>query len=294
MNVNGSKSLDFIGLKPVLKRFYARAEYSEILPQKMTKIVGILNVTPDSFSDGGKFDSLDAALTHLKKLIAEGSDLIDIGAESTRPQAMPIEPQEEWRRLEKILPAVILEAKKSPKKIKISIDSYHFETLLKAWELGIEVVNDVTGLCDERIVNFIAAKNIETVLMHNVALSELTGNLLVNQNIHLIPQMLAWAQNKISNLEKKNVKKSQLIFDVGIGFNKDAEQSIRVLKNIDLFRVLGLSLYVGHSKKSFLDAVKIDGDRAEKTLVVSKFLLQKNVDFLRVHDVEKHFNLMLL
>jgi dihydropteroate synthase len=299
----------------------------------MTKLVGILNVTPDSFSDGGKFDSLETALTHLKKLIAEGADVIDIGAESTRPQATPIGPQEEWRRLTKILPAVIAEVKKSPKKIKTSIDSYHFETLVKAWEMGVDVVNDVTGLSDERIVNFIAAKNVETVLMHNVAPSAPTGprskcgvtksssvatnlndnytlsrchpalaagssqraqvgDLLVNQNIYLIGDMLAWAQQKISDLEKKNVKKSQLIFDVGIGFGKDALQSIRVLKNINEFKRLGLPLYVGHSKKSFLDEVKIDGNRAEKTLSVSKYLLQKNVDFLRVHDVAAHFSLL--
>ncbi len=257
----------------------------------MTKIVGILNVTPDSFSDGGKFDSLETALTHLKKLIAEGADVIDIGAESTRPQATPIGPQEEWRRLTKILPAVISEVKKSQKKIKTSIDSYHFETLVKAWELGVDVVNDVTGLSDERIVNFIAAKNVETVLMHHAAIPAVEGA-LVNRNINLIREMLRWSEEKISYLQQKNVKKSQLIFDVGIGFGKDALQSIRVLKNIDAFRVLGLPLYVGHSKKSFLEAIKIEGDRAEKTLVVSKYLLQKNVDFLRVHDVAAHFSLL--
>ncbi len=257
----------------------------------MTKLVGILNVTPDSFSDGGKFDSLETALTHLKKLIAEGADVIDIGAESTRPQATPIGPQEEWRRLTKILPAVIAEVKKSPKKIKTSIDSYHFETLLKAWESGVDVVNDVTGLSDERIVNFIAEKNIETILMHNAAIPAVEGA-VVNRNINLIREMLAWGEKKIAELGRKNVKKSQLIFDVGIGFGKDALQSIRVLKNINEFKKLDLPLYVGHSKKSFLDAIKIEGDRAEKTLVVSKYLLQKNVDFLRVHDVAAHVNLI--
>ena len=260
----------------------------------MTKIVGILNLTPDSFSDGGKFDSLDSALSATRKMIEEGADVIDIGAESTRPQATPIGPQEEWHRLEKILPAVISEVKKSPKKIKTSIDSYHFETLVKAWELGVDVINDVTGLCDERIVDFIAAKNLETILMHNNAPNTATEQLLVNKNIHLIREMLAWFEKKISDLEKKNVKKSQLILDVGIGFGKDALQSIRVLKNIDAFRAFGLPLYVGHSKKSFLDAIEIEGDRAEKTLVVSKYLLKKNVEFLRVHDVAQHFNLRLL
>ncbi|MBP7709976.1 MAG: dihydropteroate synthase [Rickettsiales bacterium] len=258
----------------------------------MTKIVAILNVTPDSFSDGGKFNSLESAVAQVAKMIEEGADVIDIGAESTRPQATPIGPQEEWRRLEKVLPAVIAEVKKSPKKIKTSIDSYHFETLVKAWEMGVDVVNDVTGLSDERIVNFIAEKNVETVLMHNAAVPAVEG-CVVNRNINLIGEMLAWGERKIAELEKKNVKKSQLIFDVGIGFGKDALQSIRVLKNIGEFRKLDLPLYVGHSKKSFLDEVKIAGDRAEKTLVVSKYLIKKNVDFLRIHDVAAHKKILV-
>lgn len=253
----------------------------------MTKIVAILNVTPDSFSDGGKFNSLQSAVAQVAKMISEGADVIDIGAESTRPQAKAIGPEEEWQRLIKILPAVIAEVKKSSKKIKTSIDSYHFETVEKAWNLGVDVINDVTGLSDERIINFIAAKNVETILMHNAAVPAVEGS-VINRNINLIGEMLAWGERKISELEKKNVKKSQLIFDVGIGFGKDALQSIRILKNINEFKKLGLPLYVGHSKKSFLDEVKIDGNRAEKTLAVSQYLLQKNIDFLRVHDVAAH------
>ena len=143
----------------------------------MTKIVGILNVTPDSFSDGGKFYSLENALAQLQKMIEDGANVIDIGAESTRPQAIPIGPEEEWKRLEKILPAIIYTVKNSPKKIKTSIDSYHFETIQKSYALGVDVINDVTGLSDERIVDFIAAKNIETVLMHNVKVPPIAGAL---------------------------------------------------------------------------------------------------------------------
>ena len=262
----------------------------------MVKIVGILNVTPDSFSDGGKFDSLDAALIHLKKMIAEGADVIEIGAESTRPKATPIGAEEEWRRLEKILPAVISEVKKSSKKIKTSIDSYHFATIKKSHELGVDVINDVSGLADEKIVDFIAAKNIETVLMHN-ALVPAIPDTVINRNLNLVSEMLKWAEEKITFLQKKNVRKSQLIFDVGIGFGKDALQSIRVLKNIDSFLILGLPLYVGHSKKSFLEAIDFSDfgeglDRGEKTLVISDYLVKKGVEFLRVHDVEGHVQLV--
>jgi len=258
----------------------------------MTKIVGILNITPDSFSDGGKFNSLDTALNHLKKIITEGAKIIDIGAESTRPTATPISAEEEWSRFKNILPEINSVVKNSSKPIKTSIDSYHFETLQKAVALGIDVVNDVSGLSDKRIVDFIAAKNIETILMHNVSVQPVEGS-VINQNINLISEMLDWGRKKIAELEKQNVKKSQLIFDVGIGFGKNALQSIRVLKNIAEFRALKLPLYVGHSKKSFLDNVSISGDRAEKTLIISKYLMQKNVDFLRVHDVEKHHSALL-
>jgi len=267
---------------------FASRMTSALLKRKMkTKLVGILNITPDSFSDGGKFDSLDSALNHLNKMLEDGADVIDIGAESTRPNSTPIGAEEEWNRLEKILPAIISVVKKHPRKVQTSIDSYHFETIEKAHELGVDIINDVKGLSDEKIVKFVAAKNITTVLMHCASVP-INPELLINPHINLAREMLNWAQQKISDLEKKGVKKSQLIFDVGIGFGKNAQQSIRVLKNLDSFRVFDLPLYVGHSKKSFLDAVNIAGDRAEKTLVISKFLAEKKVEFLRVHDVKNN------
>lgn len=255
--------------------------------EQVTKIVGILNLTPDSFSDGGKFNSVDAALQQTQKLIDDGADVIDIGAESTRPTATKISAAEEWLRLEKILPEIVALTKKSPRKIKTSIDSYHFETLVKSYEAGVDIINDVSGLSDDRIVDFIARNHIETILMHCEKVPAISDS-LVNRNINLIPEMLDWFNKKISYLEQKGVKKSQLVLDPGIGFNKDALQSIRILKNIDNFRILGLPIYIGHSKKSFLEEVKITGDRGEKTLIISKYLAAKKVDFIRVHDVKEN------
>lgn len=263
-----------------------------------TKIVGILNITPDSFSDGGKFNSFDGALNQLKQMLEEGADMIDIGAESTRPGFTPVEEKEEWLRLEKILPEIIFEVKKfnqkTGKKVTTSIDTRHFETAKKSHELGIDIINDVDGLIDDRTIELIAQKNITTILMHNLPVPSVEGA-LINKHINLNAEIIKWAQKKISYLEKKGVKKSQLIFDVGIGFGKNALQSIRILKNIDAFRALELPLYVGHSKKSFLDAINFSDfhlpnetfDRAKKTLIISKYLAQKNVDFIRVHDVKK-------
>lgn len=254
----------------------------------MVKLVGILNLTPDSFSDGGKFNNFEAAINHLNQLINDGADIIDIGAESTRPNAIAISQKEEWTRLENILPEIVKIAKK--RDVQTSIDSYHFETIKLAHEIGVDIVNDVSGLIDERIINFIAQKQISTILMHNLAIHA-NPELIVNQNLNINYEIINWAQNKIKLLEKMGVKKSQLIFDPGIGFAKDEKQSISILKNINSYHVLGLPIYVGHSKKRFLDIIDIIGNRATKTLEISKYLIAKKVDFLRIHDVKQHFNL---
>jgi dihydropteroate synthase len=252
-----------------------------------TKIVGILNITPDSFSDGNKFNSLTAAIDHAKKMIDEGADIIDIGAESTRPTAIKISHHEEWQRLEKILPELIKFIKNYSPKIKTSIDSYHFETIEKAHQSGVDIINDVSGLVDENIINFIAEKNIETILMHNEKINQ-NPEIIINQNINLVDQINAWAKEKIKYLVAKGVDKSKLIFDPGIGFNKNAAQSTNLIKNIEKFHSLNLAIYVGHSKKSFLENIDMAGSRAEKTIEISKYLTRKGVDYLRVHDVKEN------
>jgi dihydropteroate synthase len=120
--------------------------------------------------------------------------------------------------------------------------------------------------------------------MHNLAIHA-NPEIIVNQYLNINAEIINFAQKKIAKLQSFGVKKSQLIFDPGIGFAKNAQQCLRILKNIELYRVLGLDLYVGHSKKSFLDALDIPLDRAQKTLEITKFLVQKKVDYIRVHDV---------
>jgi len=234
-----------------------------------TKIVGILNITPDSFSDGGRFDNIAGALNHLQQMLNEGADIIDIGAESTRPNATPITSLEEWARLEKILPLLIEEVKKfnqdfvAKKKsqqqnaVEISIDSYHASTAKSSYELGADIINDVSGLQNEEMIEFIAAKNIKTIFMHSLSVPA-NPDIIINRALNVTAEILKWAKEKILYLEKRGVKKSQLIFDPGVGFSKDSEQSLRIIKNIAAFKELGLPIYVGHSKKSFLDIVNID------------------------------------
>ena len=266
-----------------------------------TKIVGILNITPDSFSDGGRFIEITPALEQLRLMLFAGADIIDIGAESTRPSFTPVQPEEEWRRLEKIFPAIVETIKKfnhdQNKKIEISLDTRHAKVAKHAHEIGIDILNDVGGLIDNEMIEFIVRNNLKTILMHSLPVP-VNPEIVVNQALNVTGEILKWAREKILFLERKSVKKSQLIFDPGIGFGKNVLQSLRILKNIDAFRALELPIYVGHSKKSCLDALEISGlknnkeSRAEKTLVISNYLAQKGVEFLRVHDVAGNKNVV--
>ena len=260
-----------------------------------SKIVGILNLTPDSFSDGGKYFDEKKALFYLEEMLMSGADIIDIGAESTRPNAQILNAQEEIARLENILPKLIYAIKNfnkiHNKNIQTSIDSYHLETIIFAHKIGVEIINDVSGLIDEKIIDYIAQNNLTAILMHNLAIHS-NPELIVNRDLNVVDEIINWAHQKINYLTARKIEKSQLIFDPGIGFAKNSTQSIRILKNINAFRVLNLPIYVGHSKKSFLDAINIPSqpnlDRTAKTLILSQYLAQKNVEYLRVHDVKEN------
>ncbi len=260
-----------------------------------SKIVGILNLTPDSFSDGGKYFDEKKALFYLEEMLMAGADIIDIGAESTRPNAQILNAQEEIARLENILPKLIFAIKNfnkiHNKNIQTSIDSYHLETIIFAHKIGVEIINDVSGLIDEKIIDYIAQNNLTAILMHNLAIHS-NPELIINRDLNVVEEIISWAHQKINYLTARKIQKSQLIFDPGIGFAKNSTQSIRILKNINAFRVLNLPIYVGHSKKSFLDAINIPSqpnlDRTAKTLILSQYLAQKNVEYLRVHDVKEN------
>lgn len=255
------------------------------------KIVGILNITPDSFSDGGKYINKDAAIAKLHVMIQNGASIIDIGAESTRPGSTKISHKDEWSRLENILPDLIYEIHKynkdNSKNVKSSIDSYHFETIKKAHEYGIDIINDINGLKDKNIIEYIAQNSLEVILMHNHPL-EIKSDLIINQYADTNIQIINFARSKINFLIKSGICKSKIIFDPGIGFNKNALQSIRILKYIKDYKILGVPIYIGHSKKSFLDSISVGGDRAQKTFIISKFLYKLNIDYIRVHDVVEH------
>jgi dihydropteroate synthase len=255
----------------------------------MTKIVGILNITPDSFFDGGHYDEKENALKQLRVLLSQGVDIIDAGAESTRPNATPISADEELKRLEDILPLILLEVQKHNQKnqsqIEVSLDSRHAKVVAWALELGIDIINDVSGFEDWEMVELAVKSGKKIVVMHNLGVPA-NKQKIIDENLDVVEVLIDWIQNKLTQLLKLGVKKEQIIFDIGVGFGKNAQQSINLIKEIERFRVLNLPLYVGHSNKSFLDEWKIDGckTREEKTVEVSNYLIAKNVEYLRLHN----------
>lgn len=247
------------------------------------QLVGIVNVTPDSFSDGGIANSADIALLLAKKHFDEGAHIIDIGAESTRPGATPISAHEEWDRLHPVLKII---EKKLPKAV-LSVDTFHPETVAKLITHEVDWINDVSGGCLE-IARLIAKYDrFHHVIMHNLGIPP-NKDKTMPAGKDPIPAILNWAELKVSELERVGMDRRRIILDPGIGFGKNAEQSLHILRNIKEFKTLGVPLLVGHSRKSFLSLFG-DGpmdERDKLTAQISSYLFKQGVDFIRVHNVK--------
>lgn len=248
-----------------------------------TKIVGILNITPDSFSDGGLAGNLENIIASAVKLIKDGADVIDIGAESTRPGATTLTPEEEWARLGNCLPKICVLAKTSG--VLTSIDTRNSQTAKRAIECGIDWVNDVSGVSDDSMMEILKSWRGKIVVMHNLGVPA-DKNIIIPEDKNVVTEVYNWLEARLQLLEKAGIARSRIILDPGIGFGKNAEQSWELINNISTFKKLGAEILVGHSRKSFLGAT-ID-ERDEKTLEVSKQLISDGVDYLRVHNVSLH------
>ncbi len=246
--------------------------------------VAVLNITPDSFSDGGRFETPEAALQRVTTLIEQGAGVIDIGAQSTRPNAQMIDAQTEWQRLEPLLADAI--ALCHARGVLASIDTIHPQNAAHAVALGVDWVNDVNGFADADMVAAVKDSACKLVVMHSLSVP-------ANSALHLPPEcdvvkeVLAWFEVRASAM---GVDPARLIFDAGIGFGKTAQQSLQlVLRAADL-KQAGVSLLIGHSRKSFL-SLFTDAPSAQRddiTLAFSVMLLHAGVDYLRVHNVARH------
>lgn len=248
-------------------------------------LMGILNITPDSFSDGGMYQHVDDAKIKVRKLIEDGAEIIDIGAASTRPGAKAITHQEEWARLEPVLLAIKEQQSSFFIPPKLSIDTHHPEVAENALNLDIDFINDVTGLDHDVMIDLVKNSGSHCILMHHLFIPENRDHHVpLHENI--LDTVLKWGDKKINQLLKAGVELEKIIFDPGIGFGKVAEQSMMLIKNMDQFKKLGTKLLVGHSRKTFLSLFQNRpfDERDIHTAIVSLYLNQQ-VDYLRVHNV---------
>lgn len=249
---------------------------------KRTLIMGILNVTPDSFSDGGLYNKLDKALDHAEKMVEDGADIIDVGGESSRPGSEPIP---EHIELERILPVI----KKLAKKVNtpISIDTYKASVAERALDAGACMVNDITALDDPNMAGVLAKFDAPIVLMHKQGTPK---NMQVNPSYNsLIPEIIDYLQYKIQLAVDRGIRREQIIIDPGIGFGKTAEHNLEILRDLRKFKILKKPILIGTSRKSFIGKVlnlPVE-DRLEGTAATVAIAIANGADIIRVHDVKE-------
>ncbi len=249
-----------------------------------TQIVGIVNVTPDSFSDGGTYAEAEAAYQHAARMVKEGAVVIDIGAESTRPGAAAVQPEEEWARLEPVLELL----KAQPLAAAISVDTRHAATAQKALALGgVDWINDVSGGADPALVEVVKNSEAQLVVMHSLSVPAEKERVLPAE-VDVVEEIVAWAKARLEALEAAGITRERIIIDPGIGFGKTAEQSRTLIEGIAALTALGVPVLVGHSRKSFLTLYTDDMEleaRDAATHALSKDLAAHGVAYIRVHDV---------
>jgi 2-amino-4-hydroxy-6-hydroxymethyldihydropteridine diphosphokinase/dihydropteroate synthase len=251
------------------------------------RLVGILNLTPDSFSDGGQFPQLQTVLHQAYHLASTGAEILDLGAEATNPSALPLDPEDEWDRLEPVLAALKKELPYMLIPPKVSIDTRHAAVAEKALCMGVDWINDTSGLEDPKMRALLTQFRKDCVVMHNLGIPADKNRILpFHQNP--VAEILRWAKVRMDEIEKAGIGREKIIFDVGLGFGKNAEQSFDLLKNIDQFQALNTRILVGHSRKSFLSLFtnKAPAERDLETAILSLHLAKQGVDYLRVHDTE--------
>ena len=246
-------------------------------------VMGIMNVTPDSFFDGGKYQGLTSVLEHCQKMVAEGADILDLGAFSTRPGSERISDKEE---IERIIPALKVIRKEFPN-IPISIDTFRQSVAAQCIAEGADIINDISGgLFDEAVIPYIGKNHIPYILMH------ITGTLegmhkeeIISENIH--EEVRRFFEKQVNKL--LDYGEQQIILDPGIGFNKTIECNFGLLKDIDKYRINDLPVLIGISRKSLI--YKTLGFTPQEALngttVLNTIALMHGADILRVHDVKE-------
>jgi len=250
--------------------------------KKLPNLMGVLNLTPDSFSDGGRFNKKSKGITHAINLFKFGSNIIDVGGESTRPGSKTVSDYKEWKRIENTI-------KKISKKIPLSLDTRKSEIMKKGIKLGVKIINDVSGLeYDLKTVQVLKEYKIPFVIHHSQGTPE---NMQIKPSYeNVLLDIYDFFQEKIKFLRAKGVKHNNIIIDPGIGFGKNLKHNMNLIRDISIFHTLGFPVLVGVSKKRFikeLSGINDTKNRVGGTVASSLYLIMQGVQILRIHDVKE-------
>ncbi len=261
--------------------------YKLIFPDRQmvlsrTHIMGVVNVTPDSFSDGGKFFDHEVAVKHALSLVDDGADIIDVGGESTRPNSEPVSSEEEWRRVEPIIKALACETD-----IPISIDTMKPDVAWKAIEAGAIMVNDVSGLRDEEMVKLIAKEHVAVTIMHMLGTPKTMQQDPVYTDV--VNEVKDYLKKQMDKAMKAGVIQESIVIDPGIGFGKTVQHNLTLINHVESLMELGRPVMIGASRKSFIGKItsaEVD-DRLEGSLSAAVLAAVRGARIVRVHDVKQ-------
>jgi len=274
------------GLKKWKRENFKISYNGKVLNLETPIVMGILNVTPDSFSDGGKYFSLDSAVRRCEEMLEEGAKIIDIGGESTRPGAEPVSLEEEIRR---VVPVIKEIRKRFGDDFFISVDTYKSEVAKLSLEEGADMINDVSALrFDENMVNVVARYECPVVLMHMRGTPKTMQENPTYDDV--VGEILNFLKERIEFAVNFGVKEENIIVDPGIGFGKTVEHNLCILKRLCEFKVLGLPIMIGTSRKSFIGAITEESEpekRLAGSLATYGIAVENGAKIIRVHDVKE-------
>ena len=257
---------------------------------RKTSIMGVINLTPDSFSDGGELNSTQKVLDQVKNFLSNGVDIIDLGAQSTRPGAEEIGSKKE---IERLLPNLIKIKSEYPE-ILVSVDTFNSEVAQEALLNGANWINDVTGgRRDEKILDVVSKFNCPIVITHSRGNSKNMNRL--NRYNDFLKEVIESLEILIDKALKKNIPQDNIILDPGIGFSKDINQNLEILKNLDTFKKLNFPILIGASRKRFIGEILNETNPKERdigTLAISCLCSQLNIHLVRVHNVKANFEIL--
>ena len=245
-----------------------------------TLVMGVLNITPDSFSDGGLFVDVDTAIAHAKQMVNDGAEIIDVGGESTRPKSEAVTEEEELNRIVPVIKRLVNKVK-----VPISVDTYKPKVAEECIKLGANLVNDITGLRNKEMIEVVAKYKAPVVIMH---MKGEPKNMQENPTYKdVVKEIKEFLNDRINEAQKAGIK--NIIIDPGIGFGKSAEHNLQILKRLNEFKELKCPILVGPSRKSFIG--NITGlpvnERLEGTIAAISIAIMNGANIVRVHDVKE-------